>query len=165
MTSLHPSHLTQRPSGTLLRCRSSRMGFGFLLFLNQAMGDRAQGWPAAPRRSGLRGLLRLFGLEVVVDTQAQTGGVVHLPRRLLGVLQLREPVLDLGELLLDQPVELVHLLAGHREGILVELSLLVGQRHGSSRGSGCWSSWMDRRRRTSRLPESARDSQHLPRVV
>src|SRR5215213_4375906 len=122
MTSLQPSHLTHRPSGTVLRCRSSRMGFGFLLFLNQAMGDRAQGWPVAPRRSGLRGL-RFLGLEIVVDAQAQAGCVVHLPRRLLGVLQLRETVLDLGELLLDEVVELLHLLAGYREGVLVELFL------------------------------------------
>src|SRR5215210_3517164 len=112
MTSLHPSHLTQRPSGTVLRTRSARMGLGFLVFLNQAMENSER--PAGPpvrgsQRSDLRGLLGFLGLEVVVDAQPEACRIVHLARRLLGVLQLGEPVLDLGELLLDEMVELLHL--------------------------------------------------------
>ena len=37
MISLHPSHLTQSPSGTVLRGRSWRTGLGFLVLRNQAM--------------------------------------------------------------------------------------------------------------------------------
>src|SRR6185295_10393732 len=71
----------------------------------------------------------LFGLEIVGNAEPHAGGVIHLTGRLLGVLQLGEAVLDLRQLLLDRAVELFHLLPGHGERILVELSLLVVEAH------------------------------------
>src|SRR5688572_6251905 len=129
--SLHPSHLTQRPSGTVLRGRSMRTGLGVFALRNQAMErDGGAGSPgAAPSVRSDFGGAPLFGLEVVRDPETHAGGVVHLARGLLGVLELGQTVLDLGELLLDQAVELVHLLPGHGERILVELSLLVAEAH------------------------------------
>src|SRR5436305_305000 len=122
MSSLHPSHLTHSPSGTVLRGRSWRIGFGFLVLRNQAMrGSEA--------RSGLRGVAPLLGIQVVGDAEPHTGRVVHLARGLLGVLQLGQAVLHLGELLLDHAIELFHLLARDGESVLVELPLLVAEAH------------------------------------
>src|ERR1700687_3088278 len=77
------------------------------------------------------GVVPLLSFQVVGDPEAHAGGVVHLTRGLLRVLQLREAVLDLGQLVLDRPVELLHLLLGHLQRILVEFSLLLGKAHGS----------------------------------
>src|SRR5436305_9302898 len=158
MISLHPSHLTHSPSGTVLRGRSWRTGLGFLVLRNQAMVSRESdlretgkgGTAAEPRagngnrspqgpasspfaalpeiRSGF-GALPLFGFEVVGDAEAHAGRVIHLARGLLGVLELGEAVFHLGKLLFDQAVELFHPLPGHGEGVLVELSLLIGEAH------------------------------------
>src|ERR1700694_1277618 len=52
MISLQPSHLTQSPSGTVLRRRSARIGLGFLAFLNQTMGSNSR----AASAGGARGM-------------------------------------------------------------------------------------------------------------
>src|SRR5437867_12168850 len=74
-------------------------------------------------------LLLFFLLEFVLDAQHLAGAVVDLLGRVLGVLQLRQAVLDLGQLFLDLRVEVVDLLAGHLEGLLVELGLVLRERH------------------------------------
>src|SRR5512135_164636 len=71
-----------------------------------------------------------FGLfQLVANAEPLARRVVHLPRRLLGVLQLRQTVLDLRELLLDLPLELLDLLLRDRQRVLVELLLLVRKGH------------------------------------
>src|SRR5258706_16119455 len=71
-------------------------------------------------------------VEVVGYSQAHAGGVVHLPRGLLRVLQLGQAVLDLRQLLLDLLLELRDLAPGHRHGVLVELFLIPRKTHRTS---------------------------------
>src|SRR4029077_3705389 len=97
-------------------------------FQNWRTGPERDRRHALRRRSAL-GALALFGFEVVVDAEPHAGRVVHLAGGLLGVLKLGEAVLHLRQLLLDQAIELLHLLPGHGERILVELSLLVAEAH------------------------------------
>src|SRR5690349_6191750 len=85
--------------------------------------------------------LRFLFLEIVGDAEAHAGGVVHLARRLLGVLELGETVLDLRELFQDQRFEVVDLPLRDRERVFVELLLLRRKAHAplppwSPRGDG-----------------------------
>src|SRR4029077_16237972 len=94
-------------------------------------GTGAPGWRGGRTGAGLDseagGLVPLLGLQIVRDPEAHAGGVVHLARSLLRVLQLREAVLDLGQLVLDLPVELFHLLLSYLQCVLVEFPLLLGK--------------------------------------
>src|SRR5579862_886355 len=150
MISLQPSHLTHSPSGTVLRRRSARIGLGCLAFLNQTMendsraasvggarglpGEAGAGVAAGPIGAVLGseagGLVPLFGLQVVGDPETHASAIVHLARSLLRVLQFRQAVLDLRQLVLDRTVELFHLLLRYLESVLVKLSLLLGKAHG-----------------------------------
>src|SRR6266545_1505852 len=133
MTSLHPSHLTHSPSGTLLRGRSGRIGFGVLVLRNQAMERWTARRPPGDGRPWGSGLaLRLFGFQIVGDAETHTGGVVHLARGLLGVLELGQAVLHLGQLLLDRAIEILHLLPGGGVDVFVELPLILVEAHASS---------------------------------
>src|SRR5687768_3494552 len=67
--------------------------------------------------------------EIVRDAEPHAPGVVHLPRRLLGVLQLGETVFDLRQLRLDLALDVADLLARHLERVLVELALVGGKAH------------------------------------
>src|SRR5688500_9806301 len=90
-------------------------------------------WTAAARsRPGRRTRERrslflrrfLFLLEVVLHAEDLARAIVDLLGRVLGVLQLGQPLLDLGQLLLDLTVQVGDLLAGHVERRLVELGLV-----------------------------------------
>jgi len=71
---------------------------------------------------GQRVVARLATAE---SRETLAGGVVHLPGRLLGVLQLGETILDLGELLLDLALELLDLSLRDGERVFVELLLVA----------------------------------------
>src|SRR5262249_9179651 len=88
--------------------------------------------PITTKRLGRRLTLSLsFGFfEIVGDAQPHAGGVIHLARRLLRVLQLGQPVLHLRKLLLDQVFELRDFSFRDLERVFVELLLLRGQAHG-----------------------------------
>jgi hypothetical protein len=73
---------------------------------------------------------RRFGFfELVANAEPLAGRVVHLPRRLLGVLELGETILDLGELLLDLALELLDFLPGDAQRVLVKLLLIRRKGH------------------------------------
>src|SRR5215472_9195085 len=123
MISRQEEHFTQSPSGTLLG-RFWRGSFGARSFRNH-MRRRVlpRDYPLKPAAAAMRsGWARVLGaafrlFEVVGNAQPQAGGVVNLAGRLLGILQLRQLFLDLGELLLNLRFQVGDLLLGHRKGV------------------------------------------------
>src|SRR5262249_2685999 len=92
---------------------------------------RSRGARRRPRRTFTRGAsaLGLGFFQIVGGTEAPTSGVVHLARRLLGILKLGQAILDLRELLLDEAFELGDLAFGDRQRVLVELLLVRRKAH------------------------------------
>lgn len=81
-------------------------------------------------RSAIRDLFGgglFFFFEIVGDPEAIAGGFIHLFGSINGVLQFGNALLDLGEFFFDLILQIVDLLPGDLQGVLVKLPLLIGE--------------------------------------
>src|SRR5450755_156756 len=104
--------------GTLTgRLRSSRT-------LPVSRGAQAS---AQRRRKRALRVRAFFVLEIIGNAEAVAGGGIHLLGGVDRALQLRDLVLDLGELFLDPVLQVADLLFGDLQRCFVELTLLISQ--------------------------------------